>query len=98
MYITSNHWSKNCLDPVVVAGDARQGELLKGSIHPDLQGRATALRHEGTNEGDQEKPGAKTIHLANGYRAFFLFNSCDWNLGESTRRLLWSEQRSRDFC
>lgn len=86
MYITLNHWSENSLDPVVVAGDCRQGELLKGSLHLDLQGRATALLHEATNEGDQKESGAKAIHLANGYHA--VFRSCDFNLGDSTGRFL----------
>lgn len=86
MYITFNHWSENSLDPAVVAGDSRKGELPKGSLHLDLQGRATALLHEGTNEGDQKESGAKAIHLANGYHA--VFSSCDLNLGDSTGRVL----------
>lgn len=67
MHISFNHWPKNSLDLVVVAGDSRQGQLFEGSLHLDLKGRATVELHE----GDQKHSSAKTIHP--GYYAYILF-------------------------
>lgn len=72
MYISFNHWPENSLDLVVVAGDSRQGQLLEGSLHLDLKGRATVLLHEGMHEDDQKHSSANTIHLVQ-YAFILLF-------------------------
>lgn len=54
MYVTFNHWSKNSLDSADVAGDSRQGELLRSSLRLQLREGATVLRHKGTNKRNQK--------------------------------------------